>query len=63
MNFEIIYTESFRSDGMNKFFWNYTTKSIVVSRAVNELMKAFYKWANKQKKGVLPLQITFLDWV
>lgn len=44
-----------------KQFWKIKTKNYLVSKAVKEAVNEFYKWANKEKKGALILQITFLD--
>ena len=63
MEVEILYEESNIGKEDTKGFWKYKTKSVATNKALRELMNAFYKWAVKEKHGVLPLQITFLDWV
>ena len=63
MEFEILYEEAHAGSENTKGFWKYKTKAIATNKALKELMTAFYKWAVKEKHGVLPLQITFLDWM
>lgn len=63
MEFEILYEEANLIEGNSKGYWKYKTKAVATNKALRELMNAFYKWAVKEKHGVLPLQITFLDWV
>ena len=63
MEFEILYSEAQIGKEDTKAFWKYKTKAVATNKALRELMTAFYKWAVKEKHGVLPLQITFLDWV
>jgi len=70
MKIEILYKNGELEKGMDmptfvdkKHFWYYETKNRFSGKAAKEAIDAFYKWANKEKLGVVILSLTFLDWV
>jgi len=44
-----------------KNFWKYRTEAFMTVEATTEALNKFYEWANENKKGVIVLQITYLD--
>lgn len=46
-----------------KDFWEFKSKHISIYEALPETLKEFYKAMKKENRNVIPLQITFLDWI